>query len=254
MVETFNHEYMLLNIDKSMYHYDLHPNHPLLLGDNAEIGVKSVFMWFTYPNISEKYNNNKVRLYFDEEWHDIIIPTGMYEVSALSEYLNLLILLAKSDSDEPLWTTEKNQETYISLLVNESTFKCRVLLRPEIRIDFSEGGLHELLGLEQKIYARSEEGPNIINITRGVDRILLRSNLVERRHQKDIRDVLYDILPIADPGAAILEQMDNVEYYKCRDEQVRRIEIRVTDKNNNLIDLLEPISLKIVFRYKDGKA
>lgn len=250
MVETYNHEYMLLNIDKSMYHYDLHPNHPLLLGDNAEIGVKSVFMWFTYPNISEKYNNNKVRLYYDEEWHDIIIPTGMYEVSALSEYLNLLILLAKSDSDEPLWTTDKNQETYISLLVNESTFKCRVLLRPDVRIDFSEGGLHELLGLEQKIYARSEEGPNIINITRGVDRILLRCNLVERRHQKDIRDVLYDILPIADPGAAILEQMDNVEYYKCRDEQVRRIEIRVTDKNNNLIDLLEPISLKIVFRYK----
>jgi hypothetical protein len=250
MAETYHHEYMLLSIDKSLYHYDLHPNHPLLLGENAEIGVKSVFMWFTYPNISEKYQNNKVKLYFDEGWHEYTIPTGMYEVSALSEYLNLLILLAKSDNDEALWT-KKDQETYLSLIVNQSTFKCRVLLRPNIMIDFSDGGLHELLGLEQKIYTNSEEGPNIINITRGVDRVLLRCNLVERRHQKDIRDVLYDILPIADPGAAILEQMNNVEYYKCRDEQVRRIEIRVTDKKNNLIDLLEPISLKIVFRYKD---
>jgi hypothetical protein len=49
-------------------------------------------------------------------------------------------------------------------------------------MDFSEGSLHKLLGLEPKVYNKPyEEGTGIINITRGVDRIFIRCNLVEKK-------------------------------------------------------------------------
>lgn len=249
----YSYEYILLNIDKPQYNLDLHPNHPLMVGNDAEIGVRSIFLWYTYPNISEKYNNNKVKIYFNDEWHNITIPTGMYEVEALSDYLNSIV--TKNITGDEYHTLMKkhfmNEDTeqYLKIFVDKSTFKCRLLLKQDIEIDFSEGKLHELLGLEPKIYNRFGEGDNIVNITRGVDRILFRCNLVERKYQKDIRDVLYDVLPLAEPGSAIQEQVDHVEYYKCRDNHIRRIEIRVTDKDNNYIDLVEPISMKIVIRF-----
>ena len=102
--------------------------------------------------------------------------------------------------------------------------------------------------MEKKIYTRSEEGKDIINITRGVDKILIRCNLVSRPYQKEYNDVLFDILPVGTPGGAIYETLDTVEYHKCRNSVVRQIEIRITDQDNNLVKLTEDLSLKLVFK------
>jgi hypothetical protein len=109
--------------------------------------------------------------------------------------------------------------------------------------------LYKLLGLEPKIYDKPyEEGANIINITRGVDRLFIRCNLVERRYQPEMKDVLFDILPFAQPGSAIQEKLEKIEYYPCRDNIIRHIELKVTDSKGNLIDLIELLSIKIGFK------
>ncbi len=59
------YKYVLLTVDKPVYRYDFHSNHPLILGKNPEIGLKSIFLWYTYPNESEKYGNNKVTLTYN---------------------------------------------------------------------------------------------------------------------------------------------------------------------------------------------
>ena len=115
--------------------------------------------------------------------------------------------------------------------------------------NFSEGSLHKLLGLDPKVYDQPyEQCTGIINITRGVDRIFIRCNLVERNYQPEMKDVLFDILPFAEPGSAIQEKLEKIEYYKCRDSIIRHIELKVTDSKGKLIDLAEPLSIKLWFK------
>ena len=247
-ISTAEYNYVLLTVDKPVYRYDFHSNHPLILGTNPEIGLKSIFLWYTYPNVSEKYGNNKVTLTYNNLTVPITIPKGMYEISALSRYLN------KKLSDEynnlnAIFGEQTEKRILLHLGVNESTFKCYVKLIEGAQMDFSEGSLHKLLGLDPKVYDQPyEEGTGIINITRGVDRIFIRCNLVERYYQPEMKDVLFDILPFAEPGSAIQEKIEKIEYYKCRDSIIRHIELKVTDSKGKLIDLTEPLSIKLCFK------
>ena len=75
----------------------------------------------------------------------------MYEINALSRYLN------KQLSDEynklnEIFGSDHEKRILLHLGVNKSTFKCYVKLIEGVKIDFSEGALHKLLGLEPKVY------------------------------------------------------------------------------------------------------
>ncbi len=245
-----DYHYILLNVDKPLYRYDFHSNHPLILGKNPEIGLKSIFLWYTYPNISEKYDNNKLTLTHNGNSFPVTIPKGMYEISALSKFLNSKLIEEVNSLNSALGLDVDNTpRILLKLGVNESTFKCFVKLAEGVEIDFTEGNLFKLLGLEPKVYKNIyEEGTNIINITRGVDRLFIRCNLVERNYQPEMKDVLFDILPFAQPGSAIQEKLEKIEYYSCRDSIIRHIELKITDSKGNLIDLTEPMSVKICFK------
>lgn len=224
-----NYEYILLNIDKPVSHYNFHPNSPLILGENPKIGVKNYFIWHTYPNISPNYDNNIFSYTKSGVWETVNIPEGMYDIDELNK------LLLNLDIDA-------------SFNINIATFKCYLALGTGVKIDLSVGNLHKILGLEKKIYTISEEGKEIINITRGVDRILIRCNLVSRPYQKEYSDVLLDILPIGTPGGSIYENIDEVEYHSCKNTVIRQIEIRITDEKGKPVKFSEHISLKLVFK------
>ena len=87
-------------------------------------------MWYTYPNIAPEYKNDKIRIFNGTEWKDITIPVGMYEVNALSNYLN-------GRAVGEMLGEEITQ--ILKLYVDKSTFHCHVKLRPGVQIDFREG-------------------------------------------------------------------------------------------------------------------
>jgi hypothetical protein len=231
MMERVKYEYILLDVDKPEYCYNFHPNAPLILGHNPEVGVKNFFVWHTYPNISSKYNNNQFRYSVGNNWETVNIPEGMYDIDELNKFFVVLGIDAR-------------------FKVNIATFKCFLELGRNVKIDLGIGDLYKILGMEQKIYNTSEEGKEIINITRGVDRILIRCNLVSRPYQKEYSDVLFDILPVGTPGGAIHENINAIEYHACKNSVIRQIEIRVTDNKNNPVKFTEHFSLKLVFKSK----
>lgn len=244
-MSNYNYNYILLTVDKPDYRYEFQSNNPMILGDYPEIGLKSLFLWYTYPNVSEKYDNNSITLSRNGVEKEVKIPKGMYEVSALGDFINSHL----QTEDEAL----RNSKVF-ALLVNESTFKSvvKIMTNSDIKVDFSRGTLHKLLGLEAKVYtAGSEEGTGIINITRGVNKVYIRCSLVDRVYQHKFNDILYDVLPYSEPGAAIQEHMDVVEFHKCKDQFVKHLDIRITDGDGKLLDFTEPISLKLVFRSRE---
>lgn len=240
-------QFVLLTVDEPEYTYYFHPNNPLVLGSNPEIGLKSYFMWHTQSNISEKFNNNKVKIFYAGQWKTVTIDRGMYEISSLSKFLNEQIEFPEGRSIDSVINEPPPK---IQLDVNLATFRCIVRLAPGYKIDFSQGDLYKLLGVQPKIYDQpSEEGPDIINITRNVDNILIRCSLVDRPLQNEFNDVLYDVLPFSEPGSAIFDRIDDPEFYPCKDKIVRHMTIKLTDLDGKEIGLSERVYLKIQFKH-----
>ena len=241
-------EYILLNVDKSDFVYDFHANAPLVLGKNAMIGLKSIFMWYTFPNVSEKFENNTVRVKYQNQWHDLTIPEGMYEVRDLSDCINKLVV---NGTEVPKFG-ENNVPKILEIGVDRNTFHCVVTLQPGVEIDFSGSKLHELLGLEPKVYSSNEKGKTCINITRGVNDIMIRCNLVEREFQYEYKDVLFDMLP-GTPGNAIMHEIENpIEFYKCKNRNIRSINIKITDQKGKLLLLNESAQIKLIFKHVEN--
>jgi hypothetical protein len=216
-------------MENSVHTYRFNSNNPLILGEHPKLGVKSLFMWNTIPNISAKFKNNTIKITKPSGVSEVItFDTGMYDVHALSDYVH-----SRTDG--------------ISFDINYSTFKCQVSVESGYKLDLTNGQFHKILGLESKVYDRDTTGPDIINITRGIDHVYLRCSAIDRQFGAD-HDILYDLLPFTTPGAAIIEKIDQPEFYNCHDHKIFSFTLRLTDANNELIQLQEPIQLKLVFR------
>jgi len=241
---TEEYDFIELNdIDSANYTFDFPPNDPLVLGDNATVGLKDIFIWYTWPNISEKYDNNKIKIFHNNAWKTYEIRQGMYEIEHLSDCINRLI----ADKDV-LDMDEPEPEKIIDFSVDRSTLHCILRMRAGVKIDFTSGKLHELLGFEPRIYDSNARGKNNINITRGVDKIFIRCDLVSRKHQYKYRDVLYTLSPMALAGEAIMERVEPIEFYPCRNRFIRSITVSVTDKDGKQLLLSEPFNVKLIFK------
>ena len=241
-------EIILLNVDDAEYVYHFPPNAPLVLGENAMIGLKSIFMWYTFPNISEKYDNNKLRVKYNDQWQDVEIAEGIYEVKDLSDCINRIVV---NGTDVPP-LGEKEPPKILELGVDRSTFHCAVKLSDGVEIDFSGGKLHELLGLEAKIYSNNEKGKTFINITRGLDKVMIRCDLVDRNFQYEYKDVLFDMMP-SDAGRAVLMNLDHpIEFYRCKNRHIRSIKIQITDQKGQLLLLKERVTIKIIIKHVEN--
>lgn len=239
-------EFLELNdISSSNYTLTLPSNEPLVLGENAEIGLKSYMIWYTFPNICEKYENNTVKVKYNGAWKKITIPDGIWEVEKLGEFINQMTTGFNANG-----LGDGKIEKVLDLEVDKSTFHCIVRLKTGVELDLSEGKLFELLGLEAKIYSASERGKEYINITRNLDKIYIRCNLVDRKYQYNLRDVLYSILPIALPGECMMAEMSHpIEYFKCKNRVIREITIRVTNDKNQEILLKDKMIIKILIKH-----
>ena len=198
--------------------------------------------------MSEKFENNTLRVKYQNQWHDLTIPEGMYEVRDLSDCINKLVV---NGTEVPKFG-EKNVPKILEIGVDRNTFHCVVTLQPGVEIDFSGSKLHELLGLEPKVYSSNEKGKTCINITRGVNDIMIRCNLVEREFQYEYKDVLFDMLP-GTPGNAIMHEIENpIEFYKCKNRNIRSINIKITDQKGKLLLLNESAQIKLIFKHVEN--
>ncbi len=223
---------IILDVDSGDFVYSFPIHKPLELYKNPQIAMERLFFWYTYPNISPKYENNRLLIKIDDAIEDLTLDTGMYEV----DDINLALQKAFNTNS-----------VKFAIGVNKVTFKCYVKTVDGVAVDFSQGNLYKLLGLSKKIYDQPyEEGPNLINITRNVDRLFIRCDLVENE-QFGYENVLYDIIPYA-PGSAIQKEPERLRWLKCKSNFIREIRLKVTDRNNKIVHISEPYSLTIAFR------
>ncbi len=118
-------------------------------------------MRYSWHNMSDKYNTNKLKYFDGKEWQ-IIFPEGNYDFDDIQDYVN-----DHFQTDDPP----------ISIHANTVTLRTIVLLKPEFKIDLSQnssGELYKIFGFEPEIINQSKtESKFEADITRGVDRVLI---------------------------------------------------------------------------------
>ena len=84
-------------------------------------------MWYSWHNLSDNYNPNKLKYFDGKEWK-IIFPEGNYDFDDIQDYIN---------------DHFKTDDSPISIHANTVTLRTFVLLKPGFKIHLSQsrGGL-----------------------------------------------------------------------------------------------------------------
>jgi hypothetical protein len=201
---------------------------PIDLTDKKyEVALIKATIWYSWFNIASYYNNNSFKYFNGTTWKDVEIPDGNYSLDELNKFIQRTLI---NNVDEP---------DHISFIPNYSTLKLIITLKPNVQINLRFGTLHEILGFDKTIVTQSSEGSKTVDITRGVNSILIHSSLISSSYNNGVAsDILYSFLPDKPPGN-LLDISPNTPIYLPINEvsQIESIRMRITDQQNRLVRL-----------------
>jgi hypothetical protein len=106
--------------NNSEYQYNF-PGGGIKLLQGEKIALSSITMFYSTPNITSLYNNNKFQyLWIDGFTYDVNIPDGFYEVSNINDFLHQTMINNKHYLVE---TATGNFVYFLTLVANNVTYK-----------------------------------------------------------------------------------------------------------------------------------
>ena len=164
---------------------------PIKLGSGNYKAVlnKLITMSYSWYNIDEVYNNNKIRWRKKtEEWKTLVFPNGMYDYSGINSFLQ-----GNTGKVDP---KDKDSDFIFALYFDKTIFQVVILMHGDYELDLSRGEFAELLGYVKMVLSGEKNyvGKTVPNITRSVDWVFLHCDMITRWATDVPSDVLYSFL------------------------------------------------------------
>lgn len=195
-----------------------HLQQPLLLDPSKEYQIAMVD-FTVYNSIPNIYDGNN-RFYFDTDKY-IQIPTGSYEITAISDYLTSLI-----------------GEDKLKLKANNNTLKCEIWCYYDVNFT-PEDSIGYMLGFSgNKLERQKTHNSDLpVNITK-VNSINILCNLVTNSFSNGKRrHVIHSFYPHVPSGHKILETPSNLIYLPVnKTDKIEHIILKITDQDEDLIN------------------
>jgi hypothetical protein len=176
----------------------------------------------------------------------VTFPNGNYQVTDINTYLHTVM---KDNGD---FNVVSGEDVFsINLLPNEVTIKVDITLTNSYQIDLSISKFNELIGFNSAIYNTTTSSQNRVDITRGVNNLLIHCSLVSNSYSNDkSSDVLYSFVPNTSRGSAIHVEPNIPIFVPMRvTNQLTELTIRITDQQDRVIDFNgESVSLFLIIR------
>jgi len=174
-------------------------NPPVPITGNWSCALQSASLWYSYYNISPDYGNQTFRYYNGSTWKNIIITPGLYGLPDINTFIQNAFVVNGDYTSTPTGNVY-----YITLTPDYNTFKCLVTISNSYQVDFTVGNLYELLGFTQIVVTSTHEGVNNVNITNGVDRVLIHLDCITGSFSGTTSsDVIYSFSPNGSPSSLI---------------------------------------------------
>lgn len=198
-----------------------------------EIALVNLETWYSFPNINDSNNTMRYSTDNGKTWHDLIIPTGSYELSQLN------LEIERQMRDKNHYNAE-NDLTYISIGANIATLKCTLeIAHDNYQIDFAtKNSISTILGFKPKKLTKGYHiSENIVNIL-SINSIFVNLSIIEGSYVNgEQQPTVFSFFPSVAPGEKILANPKNLLYSRVITDNITDLELWLTDQNGNVIDL-----------------
>ena len=153
-----------------------------------EIAIDSVMMTYSWHNITENYQNNKIKYSHDGgvNWETINFVAGMYSYKDLNEYIHEYMIRENH-------ATEKTYPINIQFVL--STYRVYIELDNNYQVDLRKTNFGNLIGFDEKIITSSEYGAKLPNISNSVDKINIHSDIIRNSILSGYSDNQLAVIP-----------------------------------------------------------
>lgn len=207
------------------------------VGCKYEIALASLETYYSFPNIDA--SNNKFRVLIKDNWVDIKIPIGSYE----------LIDINRETERQVVENGGKKED--ICFMPNMNTLRCILILKKGVQVDMrGNESIRSVLGFKAKVYKEARtESEDSVNIMR-VNSIFVHCSLINSSYVNGIQQpVIYSFFPSCVPGEKIIEKPNTLIYLPISLDVIPHMTAWVTDQNNTVLNLRgEKLTLKFHIR------
>src|SRR5260370_3179459 len=119
----------------------------------------------------------------------------------------------------------------INLIPNYSTFTVELQITSgTYQVDLTTGGLYIILGFNAAVYTVTTNSPNLVNITNGVNTLIIHCSIAAGLTRIHLTGLLYGFVPSSGPGTNIDVTVNPPIYLPLRyKDQVVAIRMYITD-------------------------
>jgi len=145
-------------------------------------------MSYSWYNVAEAYGNNKIKWRKKEgDWQTLTFPDNMYDYDGIKRFLQ-----SKAGFVDP---NDENKGRVFDLYFDFTIYRVVILMAKDYELDFTDSEFAGFLGCEKKILKDETNftGETILNITMGVEWVLLHCDLISRRANDVESSVLYSL-------------------------------------------------------------
>lgn len=193
------------------------------------IALDEIAMSYSWYNVSKSYENNTLKYSHDsgKTWHTIELPDGNFSYTELNAYIQRVLEGAK------------HSKTGITIRFIPALFKVLMEVEDGYQVDLQTGDFAGLIGFTKKIVTSTSYGENLPDITRSVDDIYIRTNIISNSVVGGKEsDVLFrfsiDNIPLSYPFHI---EPRKKKYNKINTDKIQELRIYITDSLNRPIDL-----------------
>jgi len=224
-------------------------NKPIILDPNRqyEIGLSRIIsMSFTWFNITSKLNNQKIKYSSDggKTWKDITFPPGTWNYVSFNHFIK-----------EKTKVKTSNATTYpITLKFDNTTFKTKINLAANYRLDLTTSNFGDLIGFNKRILTNSENiGDYTPNLSQETEILNIHCDLIsESLVDGNETDIIYTFgTNDLQPSYAFTKEPLIVQYYSVNKYMIDTLRIYITDGKRRIIDLNDAdTSFSLILREK----
>ena len=205
---------------------------PLVFSKNTscyyEMALCKLETYYSFPNIDATNNCIKVRAGDKAGWKTLTIPTGCYEITAINEEMQRLIVQLGGKKDK------------VVLSANNSTLRCVLEVKDDkYEVDFrGDHSLRTVLGFDGKLYKRGRfESEQLVDIM-SVNSIMVHCDIIGGTRVNGVEaPVIYNFFPDTAPGDKIICTPKNLIYVPITMDVISHMTCWLTDQSGKELDL-----------------
>ena len=208
---------------------------PIILNPNSryELGLdRIVSMSFTWFNITQELNNQKIRFSSDggTNWTELILNPGVWNYVDFNNFIK----------DNTKTGTANNPSFPITLEFDDTIFRTIITLARNYQLDLTQSDFNDLVGFDKKIITNSENiGDYIPNLSQDREILNIHCDLIsDSLVDGDETDIIYSFsTSTLTPSYSFTQEPRRVQFNPVNKNLIHKIRIYITDGKRRIIDL-----------------